>query len=92
MRKQTGEERTLEQRGSETKRGDSTKPITGEKADCSESDLRKKCQAIHALSIFGRKHTGGLALQYNTAILHMHHLFIKYRKLTAISKTLLDGG
>lgn len=42
--------------------------------------------------IFGRQHTGGLALQYSTAILHMHHLFIKYIKWATISRTLLDGG
>lgn len=54
--------------------------------------ISEKWEAIHALNIFGRQHTGGLALQYSTAILDMHHLFSRYRKWTAICKTLLDGG
>lgn len=32
-------------------------------------------------TFFGRRHMRGLALQYSTTILHMHQLFIKYRKM-----------
>lgn len=34
--------------------------------------------------------TGGLALQYGTAILHMHHLFIKYRKMDCFPQDITE--
>lgn len=46
-----------------------------------ESNLRKIGGDPHSEHFFGRQHTRGLALQYSTAKLHMHQLFIKYRKM-----------
>lgn len=47
---------------------------------------------IHSPNIFGRQHSGGLDLQCNTAMLHMHDLFTKSRKWTAIPNPLMDGN
>lgn len=55
-----------------------------------ENDKKKNWRQSMLTTFLADSTQGGLALQYTTAILHMNHLFIKYRKCAVISKKLLD--